>query len=233
MYPNVQFQAWLERIRWQWAGRGVRPSRQQEERMPRQVAGIEVVGAVHVACRVETDDRHSVRTFGQSPEACRRPGRCHALGPDWSSHLVTSPRPLAMTPASALIHHARPGQFSWNERSGSAPRAKPAGNRPLRGKGACREHWAQDCRKKSSHPFVLLVAIVVSRKAISQYLGWRGRRTAKSNATGSGPCFRATISGEFHPFSPKNGPDHGLCGAPVEFTTRFAFRASSGYDRSR
>ena len=40
------------------------------------------------------------------------------------------------------------------------------------------------------------------------------RRTGKSNAKGSGRCFRATISGEFHPFSPKNGPDPGLCSSP-------------------
>ena len=40
------------------------------------------------------------------------------------------------------------------------------------------------------------------------------RRTAKSNAKGSGPCFRAGISREFHPCSPKNGPDPGLCSSP-------------------
>ena len=38
---------------------------------------------------------------------------------------------------------------------------------------------------------------------------------AKSNAKGSGPCFRARISRDFHPFSPKNGPDPGLCRATI------------------
>ena len=43
------------------------------------------------------------------------------------------------------------------------------------------------------------------------------RRTAKSNAKGSGPCFRATISAEVHPSSPENGPDPGLCSSPADF----------------
>ena len=40
------------------------------------------------------------------------------------------------------------------------------------------------------------------------------RRTAKSNAKGSGPCFRPTISREFDSFRAKNGPDPGLCSSP-------------------
>ncbi len=43
----------------------------------------------------------------------------------------------------------------------------------------------------------------------------KGRRTAKSNAKGSGPCFRRAFFDEFHPPSPKNGPDPGLCSSPA------------------
>ena len=43
------------------------------------------------------------------------------------------------------------------------------------------------------------------------------RRTAKSNAKGSGPCFRPRISREFDSFAPKNGPDPGLCSSPEAF----------------
>ena len=184
---------------------------------------------VKMAFRIEPDDGHSVWTFamtGGLPATWSR----SCLRPDWSSQSRHLPAAVGHNAGIRLDPPCAARQFSWNE-DGIGPPGQTGWEQAARGKGACHEHWAQDCRKKSSHPFVLLVAIVVSRKAISQYLGWRGRRTAKSNATGSGPCFRATISGEFHPFSPKNGPDHGLCGAPVDFTTRFAFRAGSGYDR--
>ena len=46
----------------------------------------------------------------------------------------------------------------------------------------------------------------------------------RSNAKGSGPCFRATISGEFHPFSPKNGPDPGLCISLSQEVSALTFR---------
>ena len=42
------------------------------------------------------------------------------------------------------------------------------------------------------------------------------RRTAKSNAKGSGPCFRAGISREVHPLLPKNGSDPRLCSSPAD-----------------
>ena len=44
----------------------VGPSCQQEKRMRSQVAGIEVIRAVHVSLRVEADDRLIVRAFGHS-----------------------------------------------------------------------------------------------------------------------------------------------------------------------
>ena len=48
--------------------------------------------------------------------------------------------------------------------------------------------------------------------------GQVSRRSAKSNAKGSGPCFRARISSEFHSFSPKNGPDPGRCSSRAQVT---------------
>ena len=53
------------------------------------------------------------------------------------------------------------------------------------------------------------------------------RRIAKSNAKGSGPGFRATISDEFRPFSPKNGLDPGHCSSPVRPYCWLADRISS------
>ena len=54
------------------------------------------------------------------------------------------------------------------------------------------------------------------------------QRTAKSNAKRSGPCFRATISGESHPFRPKNGPDPDLQFSSVlpQSSNRFSSKAT-------
>jgi hypothetical protein len=44
---------------------------------------------------------------------------------------------------------------------------------------------------------------------------FNGRRTARSKAKGSGPCFWAASMQDFKPSSPKDGPVPGLCSSPV------------------
>ena len=48
-----------------------------------------------------------------------------------------------------------------------------------------------------------------------------GRRTAKSNAKGSGPCFQTAFRPEGKACEPKNGPDPGPCSFPATSGGRF------------
>ena len=60
-----------------------------------------------------------------------------------------------------------------------------------------------------------------------------GEENLQSNAKGLGPCFRATISGEFQPFSPKNGPDPGLCSSPDRRGAQARRKRYNGSQRKR